>query len=392
MKKAIVIVLALALLGALSWQIYVKVKSAREKEQASASRGPARASAVAVEVVEVTKGEIRDVATFTGGLLPKSYFIIAPKIAGRLVKLHVGMGDKVTRGQLVAELDDEEYGQAVVEMKAQREVQQAMVDQAASALEIGKREHERVQEMKVKNIASESQFDAAKATYLEKEAQLKVAKAWIAQKEAALKAAEVRLSYTKIHASWEGETETRIVGEKFVDEGAMLRANDPIVSVVDLSTLTAVVYIIERDYSKVAIGQEAVITTDAYPNDTFKGKVLRISPVLKENVRQARVEMEIANEDGRLKPGMFVRAGIEFARHEGATLAPYAALVKREGVDGVFVADEGTKKAKFEAVKLGIVDRERAEILEPALAGKKVVTIGQHMLNDGTEIVVSNEK
>ena len=386
MKKGIAIVVAVGLLVGLLWQVGVRLKESKAKEAAmSVRRG---ASAVAVEVAGVRKEEIRDVATFTGSLQSRSYFVVAPKVAGRLIRLTVGLGDEVKRGQLVAELEDEEYQRAVQEMKAQLGVQEALVQEAESALKIGKKEYDRAREMKEKNIASEAQFDAAQAAYFQKEAGLKVAQAWIEQKKAALSAAEVRLSYTKIAATWEGGEETRLVGEKFVDEGAMLRANDAIVSVVDISRLTAVVYIIERDYSKVAMGQEAVITTDAYPREEFTGKVARIAPVLKENVRQARVEIEIGNADGRLKPGMFVRAGLEFARHAGATVVPYAALVKREGMDGVFMVDGEGKKAKFVAVKVGIVDKQRVEIVEPALEGK-VVTIGQHLLNDGTEIEVT---
>ncbi len=101
------------------------------------------------------------------------------------------------------------------------------------------------------------------------DAREKVALAQVNQREAAVKAAEVRLSYSRIVAEWKEGSDERVVGERFVDEGAMLSANAPIVSILDIGRLIAVIQVIERDYSKVRIGQEAVVSTDAYPGRTF---------------------------------------------------------------------------------------------------------------------------
>ncbi|MGD8882138.1 MAG: efflux RND transporter periplasmic adaptor subunit, partial [Desulfobacterales bacterium] len=182
----------------------------------------------------------------------------------------------------------------------------------------------------------------------------------------------------------------RVVGERYVDEGAMLAPNTPIVSILDIGTLIAVINVIERDYPKIQAGLEAVISTDAFPGQTFSGRVVRIAPLLMEKSREARIEIEISNKQRRLKPGMFVRVQIEFQQHENATVVPIAALVKRNGQQGVFELDRSEKKAHFVPVELGIVNGTQAEILNPPLSDA-VVTLGQHLLEDGSKIILPDE-
>jgi RND family efflux transporter MFP subunit len=176
------------------------------------------------------------------------------------------------------------------------------------------------------------------------------------------------------------------VGERFLDPGAMVAANTPIASILDLQTLTARVHVIERDYAALRPGLEATLTTDAHAHRRFTGRVSRIAPLLKETSRQARVEIEVPNDEELLKPGMFVRATITLSRHDNATVVPLAALVQRRGQPGVFVADlTAGGIARFVPVTVGIVDDRHAEILQPALSGQ-VVTLGHHLLEDGAAI------
>jgi RND family efflux transporter MFP subunit len=167
----------------------------------------------------------------------------------------------------------------------------------------------------------------------------------------------------------------------------MLKANDPIVSILEIQALTGVIHVIERDYSEVRVGQEAVVTTDAFPDTTFTGKVVRVAPLLKETSRQARVEIEVPNRKELLKPGMFIRAQIQFARHDDATVVPLTALTTRKGQRGVFLADDQNMKARFVPVTVGIINADLAEVLKPSLSGS-VVTLGHHLLEDGASITL----
>jgi len=368
------------MVGLLGWKVSQKVFV---PQKGVARRGGT--PAVAVEISPVRKSTIRDVGFFTGSLSPRSQFIVAPKIGGRLEKLMVNMGDQVQRGQQIALLDDEEYVQQVDQARAELEVARANLEQSRSALDIAKRELGRITALHGKNIVSEAELDAAEAEFTAQSAKHKVAQAQIAQKEAELKAAKVRLSYTKICVACEEGDGQWVVGERFVDEGSMLAPHASIVSVLDIGSLIAVVHVIERDYSKVKLGQEALVTTDAFPERSFYGKVVRVAPLLKETSREARVEIEIPNREDLLKPGMFVRVQIEFDRHDHATVVPLYALTKRKGVQGVFLADHTNRKAQFVAVTLGIMDGEWVEVISPSLSGS-VVTLGQHLLEDGSPI------
>jgi len=386
MKKKIVYAVVIVFLGLVGWQIYTRMSASGKPQAMQRGKGP-----VAVEVKEVQRKTLKDIGLFTGTLYPKSQFIAAPKVAGRLEKLLVKIGDRVKKDQLIATLENDEYVQQVDQARAELDVARANFEESRSSLEIARRELERARTLREKKIASESELDAADAQFKAQEAKHKVTGAQVAQKEASLKAAQVRLSYTQIRASWEEGDETRIVGERFVDEGAMLAPNASIVSVLDIRTMIAVIHVIERDYSKMRIGLEGGVSTDAFPERTFSARIARIAPLLKEASRQARVEMEIPNPDNLLRPGMFIRVQIEFASHADATVIPLNALVKRDGQQGVFVADLQAMKAKFLPVKAGMANSEWVQILEPALSGT-VITLGHHLLEEGSEIMLPTAK
>ncbi len=382
MKKFVILVVFLALLGLLGWQIYTKVTAPLTGEGR-----PQGKPAVAVEIQPVKTGTIRDVGVFTGTLHPRSRFMVAPKISGSLESLPVHVGDSIAPGMLVAVLDQGEYAQQVEQARAELEVARAQLAESRSALEIAGRELERVKELRRKKIASESELDAADADFKARQAKHQVALAQVTQKRASLKAAEVRLSYTRIQAGGDGNGALWVVGERFVDEGALLAPNNPIISVLDIGSLIAVVHVIEKDYPKIKIGQGASITAEAFPEERFTGRIVRLAPLLKETSRQARVEIEVPNPEALLKPGMFVRAEIEFNRHENALLVPESALVRREGVRGVFTVDTDGMKARFVPVKTGIMENEAAEILDPSIT-EPVVTLGQHLLDDGSAVLL----
>ena len=120
MRGMILGVIGLALAGLLGWQIYVKVQEANAKAKNGGRRGGrGNGAAVAVELSPVRKATVRDIARFTGTLLPRSRFIVAPKVAGRLERLTVDVGSRVKAGQLIAELDDDEYAQQVEQARAE---------------------------------------------------------------------------------------------------------------------------------------------------------------------------------------------------------------------------------------------------------------------------------
>ena len=382
MKKFILVLLVLAVIVMAGWQLYSRITASDIEEKPSRP-----AVSVAVETKPIDKDSIRDIGVFTGSLEPKSQFAVAPKVAGWLKELLVDVGDTVERNQIIAVLDDEEFAQEVEQARAELQVAAANAANYASDLDIAKREYERAKALREKQIASASELDVSEAAFNASQTRHKVSLAQVTQEESALKTALVRLSYTKVRAFWEEGDQIRVVGERFVDEGELLQINQSIVSILENNPLTAVVYVIERDYPKVTIGQQAIVTTDAYPGRTFAGSITRIAPLLKESSRQARLEIEVPNSDLTLKPGMFVRASVEFAKHENATLIPLPALVRRDDKEGIFIADTQNLKARFVPVTTGIINSEIVEITDPEISGL-VITMGNHLLEDGSDITL----
>ena len=404
--RAVVLSAALAGIAYVAWQGHLRWP--REGE------GPLRrgrgGGTTPVEVAPVERRTLHDVGLFTGTLEADSRYVVAPRISGTLKRLHVRMGDAVRAGQLLAELDDLEFIQQVVRAKAELAVAQAAVTECRSTLLVAQREYERAMTLARQDIASQAELEQAKAQYEVQQARCSVAESQVTQRQAALREAEIRLGYTKISAQWPDDeataaaaapdneagvtdagdapaaaVEIRYVGQRFVDEGALLSTHAPIITIVDIDPLIGVIQVIERDYARIAVGQPVTITTDAHGERTFTGTIARIAPLLQESSRQGRVEIRIDNADRALRPGMFIRARLQFAVHEDVPAVPRSALARRDGRQGVFVADPDKGVARFVPLTLGIREGDLVEVVEGQLDGP-VVTMGQHLLEDGGKI------
>ncbi len=360
-------------------------------DRSGASRPTGQVQPAPVEVMPVEQGTIELHRTFSGTLEARAEFVVAPKVGGRVERLVVDIADQVARGQMVAELDSEEYVQEVAQAKADLAVARANLTEARNALEIARRGLDRVQTLRRRGVASDSQLDAAKAEELTRQAALEVAQAQEVRAESALETAKIRMGYTRVTAGWSGGSEQRVVAERYVDEGETVGANTPLVRIVELEPITGVIFVTERDYARLQPGQEILLATGAYPGEKFPGRIDRIAPVFREATRQARVELTIANPGQRLKPGMFIRTTVVLDRRADAVILPARALVKRNGRSGVFQVAKDNRTVRWREVTIGIRDDDRVEILDGDFSGR-VVTLGQQLLDDGSLITIPAEQ
>lgn len=386
LRRALSMLLLVGLGGALIWNLYQKLgeapdSSARKTDQAAAP----------VEVAAIERGPIERLRTFTGTLEARAEFVVAPKVSGRVEQLSADLADEVTRGQVVAVLDDAEYVQAVARAQAELAVARASNTEAQSLLKIADRELQRIDQLRERGVTSESQRDAAKAEQLAKQSLVEVTRANIARAEAELEAARIRLGYTQVTAGWRGGNETRVVAERYVDEGETVAANAPLLRIVELDPITAVFFVTERDYAQLQTGQSASLSTDAYPEEVFRGTIERIAPVFREATRQARVELQVANPALRLKPGMFVRATVMLERMEEAVIVPEQALTTRDGRTGIFLVSADGDTAIWREVQSDIRQGDRVQVRGEGLTGK-VVILGQQLLDDGAPLRIAAER
>ena len=340
---------------------------------------------IPVEVAAVQRAALSLQRTFSGTIDPRAQFKVAPKVSGRIQRLQVDVSDRVTRGQSVAQLEDAEFKQAVAEAEARQAVAEANLVEAESRLEIAQRELERSKTLHERGIASDSVFDSVQAQFLAGQAAVKVAEANLKREQAALAAANIRLGYTRIEANWEQGDEDRTVAERYADEGDTVAANTPLFSIVELDPVIAVIQVTEKDYPRIAIGQQASLRSDAFPGRVFTGTVSRIAPIFREASRQARIELNVPNPDHLLKPGMFTRCTLELDRVENATSVPEMAITRRNDRAGVFQVTEDGSSVKWIEVEPGLQDGDLVQLVGSDLSGR-VVTLGQQLIEDGSVI------
>lgn len=370
---------------AIAAAIFFRLQIAGDSKEVTKKKGE---RPVPVEVAEVQRGPLSLSRTFSGTIDPKAQFSVAPKVSGRIQRLFVDVADTVVRGQVVVQMENAEFEQAVVEAEAQLAVAEANRDEAVSSFEIAKRQLERSKTLSDRGIASDSAFDAAQAQFLTAQSAVKAAQANLKRDEALLRAARIRLDYTEVKAEWRAGDSERTVAERFVDEGNTVAANTPILSVIELDPVVAVIQVTEKDYPRIKIGQKAQVRADGFPAKTFVGTVSRIFPIFQEASRQAKLEIEVANPEHLLKPGMFTRCTLELDHVEDGLSVPEMAITKRNDGYGVFKVMGDGDTVKWVPVQLGFTSGEQVQLLGTDMSGP-VVVLGQQFLKNGSKIRIA---
>lgn len=352
--------------------------------------GRQRSRALAVSVGEVHLGAVVDNINAVGSLLASRSVSVAPKINGRVERVLVNVGDRVTKGQTLAQLDPREHDEEVKEAAAALKVSEATLKGKQAELQDIRRKLERAKLLFEKNFISRQELDTLEADRAEAAAQVELARAQIVEMKARLAKMKLQLEETRVEAPFSGYIEKR-----FVDPGALVNSGTPIARIVDIARVKVIVPVVEKDYPKISIGQVVVVAVDAYPGSRFQGRVVRLTPVLSQETRTGEVEIEVDNSTGLLKPGMFARVEIAIGKHREVLLVPEGALVKTAQGHGVFRVVTGRSKdpkAELIPVKIGTTRAGQAEIQGNLKAGDRVVTLGSSLLKDGQSIRITGEK
>ena len=372
-------------------------------------------------VVDVTTAPaiLRELPRFfeaTGSLTGDEQTDIAPSVAGKVVLVGVEMGSYVKRGQTIVRLDDVDSKLRVQQSQAQLEQVKAALRQAEEkvglrpgqafdpnkvpevanarvALELAEKNLRRAEKLiesgdisrsvydqqKAQRDQLKEQYESALSLARQNYAAVNTARANVANAESQLSLARRTLSYADVYSPIDG-----FVSERTADLGEYVSPTTKVATVVRINPLRVRIDIPEQAIPEVRVGQSVSVTTSAWPDKNFSGRIARISPNVTPTSRTLTVEAEIENGGGVLKPGQFATVRILQARAEPALLVPARAVRTESGVSRIFVIKDG--HARERVVQLGQADGDLVEIKGGVAADEPVATSNVELLSDGMAV------
>jgi multidrug efflux pump subunit AcrA (membrane-fusion protein) len=375
----------------------------------------------AVPVVDVTTAAAitRDLPRFfeaTGSLAGDEQTDVAPSIAGKVVAIGVDLGSYVRRGQMIVRLDD-------VDLKLRVDQAQAQLDHAKAALrqaeeKVGVRAGQKFDPNRVPEVVSAKvtldlaeknlqraeklieSGDVARSFYDDQRAKrdqsrelyevalskarqdyaaVATARANVSQAESQLGLAKRNLSYALVFSPIDG-----YVAERVADLGEYVSPTAKVATIVKINPLRMRIDVPEQAIPEVHVGQSVSVTTSAWPDKNFSGRVARISPNVSATSRTLTVEAEIQNPGGALKPGQFATVRILEPRSEPAVLVPARAIQTDAGVSRLFVVKDG--RAQQRLVQLGQNEGDLVEVKSGVSANEQIATSNLDQLSDGIAV------
>jgi HlyD family secretion protein len=335
-----------------------------------------------VELTSVKRGSMSESLSVVGNLIGAATVEAVPKVAGRLESVSVRLGDRVSRGQRLAKVEDREIIEQVRQAQASFEVSAATVRQREADLRLAQTNLERSKNLYDRQLIPRQTYDDTDARFQAATAALDLARAQHAQAQARLDELNINLSNTVIASPVSG-----FVGKRALDPGAWVTPNSSFLSVVDIGVVRLVANVVEKDLRRITQGMSADVTVDAFPGERFKGRIAHVAPVLDPATRTAQIEVEVQNSTFRLKPGMYAKVDFVVEHKENILVVPANAVVDVRGQKGVFLPDEGDV-AKFMPVTIGMSQPDQVEIADGLAEGTRVVTTGAAALREGDRIVL----
>jgi membrane fusion protein, multidrug efflux system len=340
---------------------------------AQSPAGEAGKPPVAVETAPVAAADVEEAVEVVGALSARSAAEVKTEYSGVVAEVNVTQWVKVTRGTPLARFDARE---AVAGAESAR----AAALQAEVAVQRAARELERARKLQEAGLATQQAVDEARTAE-------EAARAGAAAARAQQAMAETRLAKAVIRAPIDG-----VVSERNVDVGDYVEnmgSPAPMFRIVDARVLELTATVPSARIAALRVGQPLAFTSDALPGREFGGAVSFINPSADQASRTVKVKAEVPNQEGALRPGLFVKGRIVTGTRPGVLAVPRSALVSwdtaaRTAV--VFVVQAGTARRK--TVQTGAAAGEGVEVISGLRAGEQVVTRGGFSLRDGDKIRV----
>lgn len=376
-----------------------------DKSKTTAAAAPGKGIPVEAAAVELRSAQ--RLLEVTGTLQPYDRVTLSSELDGRISRVLVDLGDAVTPGQLLGEIDPEEFRIQVVQAKARLQQAQAQlglregqdprsirnedtpeVRRADAILEEAQTNFRRVTELFEEKIGTQQSVDQARSQL--KSAQANVAltlenietqRAMIDQFRAALQLAQKKLKDTAIRAPFAGS-----VSERLVSVGQYVKAQTPMFTIVQTNPLRLRVEVSERLAPSIRAEQAVQLRVDGFPGRSFPARIWRINPSITEQTRTLQVEALVPNDGATLRPGMFTRASVHSGETVRALMIPAKAVLNFYGVNKVFAVADG--KVQDRTVKLGDRYDEFFEVLDGVREREVIALTNLEKLSGGTAVEV----
>lgn len=316
-----------------------------------------------VEVALVETARLSDDTQAVGSLRSRRGVVLRPEVSGRITQLNFTDGQRVRKGQVLVQFDDQ--------------LPRAQVQQSVAELSIAQANQKRNQELVAQNFVSQRSLDESAANLQVAQARLSLAQATAAR--------------LKIVAPFDG-----IAGIRLVNVGDYLKDGSDIVNIEDIEAVYVDFRLPERFQAKVQRGQTALLDIDALPGRKYVAQVRAIDPLIDANGRSVGVRACVDNRQLQLRPGMFARVNTVFGVRENARVIPEEAIVPQGGrqfvirlVDGEDTGKGRSRITQRVEVKVGLRTPGKVEIVQGLDVGDTVVTAGQQRVQkDGTAVTV----
>jgi HlyD family secretion protein len=327
-------------------------------------------SPVPVATYEVECGDIVADVLGTGTLEARVRTTIGPKISGRIADIRVDQNDRVTAGDLLVRLDDEELQQQVAIAEANVAAEQASLtrmmadkDRATAVETQARQQHARASALAEKNAVSQEERDKATEALNVAVAGLATTEAAIGEAQRKLITAEKTLEYQRARLA-----DTRVVApfrglivRRHRDPGDVVVPGSAVLSLVDTTEIWVSVWVDETEMAKLAPDQTARVVFRSEPDRSYPGKVVRLGREADRETREFIVDVRVDALPRNWAVGQRAEAYVETARKAQATLLPAQCVLWREGSAGVFVNEDG--RAAWRSVQLGLRNARLVEIV-----------------------------
>ena len=339
--------------------------------------------AISVEAIPVQSSTISEQVSAFGNIQTEDLVEIVPQVSNRITEIHVDLGDNVNQGQLLAEIYEAPFREAVEQSRAQ--VRQARATLDRDSTELGRQE-----QLLERDVISRSEFETSRSTYLNSLAQYESAQATLAQ-------SQEDLTNTDIVSPVNG-----VILSRSISEGDVASTGTIIFEIANLTGFETRVFLPIHDWERVEVGQPVSMALSTAGESVAEGVVSRKSPRLDPTTGLGEVVISLTNTSSSVYQGALVQARINLQTKQDVVVIPRSALVEKvetyiEPETGTIELQrsysafitQGDTSAVRRDLELGIEQGDRIEVVSGLEPGDKLVVTGQQSLEDGSPVQIA---